>query len=102
MAVTSWLKAFAPSQVRYGKGPTAKLKIMAFGHCNLFEKILQPFSHIDAVSHCTDNGFIFDKTYLSLVSMHTEMIFPNQCNAHCPESRIFAILDLFSLLEAFE
>ena len=43
MAVKSWLKAFAPSQVRYGKGPTAKSKIMVFGHCDLFEKILQPF-----------------------------------------------------------
>ena len=47
MAVTSWLKAFAPSQVHYGKGPTAKSKIMAFGHCDLFEKI-----YITAILAC--------------------------------------------------
>ena len=43
MALPSWLKAFAPSQVRYGTIPTAKSKIMGFGLCDLFEKILQPF-----------------------------------------------------------
>ena len=61
MAVMSWLKAFAPSEVSYGKGPTAKSKIMVFGRCDLFEKILQPFWYVDAVSHCADNGFILIK-----------------------------------------
>ena len=34
-----------------------------------------------SISHCADNGFIFDKTYSSLVSMHTQMIFPNIAHA---------------------
>ena len=30
------------------------------------------------------------------------MIFPNIAHAHCPESRIFANLDLFGVLGAFK
>ena len=55
-----------------------------------------------SISHCADNGFIFDKTYSSLVSTHTKMIFPNIAHAHCRESRTFANLDLFGLLGAFK
>ena len=25
----------------------------------LFEKVLQPFWHVDAISHCADNGLVF-------------------------------------------
>ena len=36
----------AESQVRYGKGPTAKSRIMFFTAVTLFEKIDQPFRRL--------------------------------------------------------
>ena len=102
MTVTSWLKAFALSQVHYGKGPTAKSKIMVFGCCELLKRYYSHFWHVDAISHCAGNGLVFDKNYSSLVSMHAQMLFPNIARAHCPESQIFANLDLYSLLGAFK
>ena len=86
MAVTSWLKGFAPSQVCYARVQQQNRKFW-FG-CS--------------ISHCADNGFIFDKTYSSLVRTDMQMILPNIAHAHCPESRIFAYLDLFGLLGAFK
>ena len=48
----------------YGKGPTAKSKIMVLAAVTLFEKVLQPFL-----------AKYFDKNYSSLVRTHAQMIF---------------------------
>ena len=90
-------QCFCPLSGALWQGSNSKIENYGFGRCDLFEKILQPFWHVNA-----NNGFIFDKTYSSLVSTHTQMIFPNIAHAHCAEIRVFANLDLFGLLEAFE
>ena len=95
-------EGFCPLSDALWQGSNSKIENYGFGRCGLLEKILQPFWHVNAISHCADNGFIFDKTYSSLVSTHTQMIFPNIAHAHCPESRIFANLNLFGLLGTFK
>ena len=51
-------------QVRYGKGP-AKSKIMGFWLLWLcLKRYYSHFWHVDAISHCADNGLVFLQKFL--------------------------------------
>ena len=50
----------ARPQVHYGKGPTAKSKTMVFWLLWLcLKRYYSHFWHVDANSHCADNGLVF-------------------------------------------